>query len=105
LLSIPNIPEKPDDRSRSNAASSRGLVALARALISGTHLLLLDEPFEGVAPVLARRLAEVIGQLKREGLAAVLCESDLTHTREMLDVVFPIDRGTVGAPAAGASSR
>jgi branched-chain amino acid transport system ATP-binding protein len=39
------------------------LVALARALMSGTKVLLLDEPFEGVAPVLARRLAEVVSVL------------------------------------------
>ena len=45
------------------------LVALARALMCGTRLLLLDEPFEGVAPVLAQRLAEVIARLKQEGLS------------------------------------
>jgi branched-chain amino acid transport system ATP-binding protein len=71
------------------------LVALARALMCGTKLLLLDEPFEGVAPVLARRLAEVIAGLKQEGLSIVLTESDLSHSREMLDVVYTIDRGEV----------
>jgi branched-chain amino acid transport system ATP-binding protein len=72
--------------------------------MSGTRLLLLDEPFEGVAPVLARRLAEVIAELKREGLSALLCESDLSHSREMLDVVFTIDRGAVSSPGSAATS-
>ena len=71
------------------------LVALARALMCGSKLLLLDEPFEGVAPVLARRLAEVIAGLKQRGLSIVLTESDLAHSREMLDVIYSIDRGQV----------
>ena len=71
------------------------LVALARALIPGTKLLLLDEPFEGVAPVLARRLAEVIAGLRREGLSVILSESSLTHAKGLLDRVFVIDRGAV----------
>ena len=73
------------------------LVALARALMCGTKVLLLDEPFEGVAPVLARRLAEVIAGLKDEGLSILLTESDLSHSKEMLDALFIIDRGEVTA--------
>jgi branched-chain amino acid transport system ATP-binding protein len=73
------------------------LAALARALMCGTRLLLLDEPFEGVAPVLCQRLVEVIGRLKQEGLSVVLSESDLSHSRDMLDSVFMIDRGEVTA--------
>ena len=71
------------------------LAALARALMCGTRLLLLDEPFEGVAPVLRQRLVEVITGLKREGLSVLLSESDLSQSREMLDVVFAIDRGEI----------
>jgi branched-chain amino acid transport system ATP-binding protein len=73
------------------------LAALARALMCGTRLLLLDEPFEGVAPVLCQRLVEVIGRLKQEGLSVVLSESDLSHSSDMLDIVFLIDRGEVAA--------
>jgi len=69
------------------------LVALARALMSGTKMVLLDEPFEGVAPVLARRLAEVVVQLKGQGLSAIVSQSDLSRSRGMLDAVFTIDRG------------
>jgi branched-chain amino acid transport system ATP-binding protein len=77
------------------------LVALARALMCGTKLLLLDEPFEGVAPVLAQRLAEVVASLRDEGVAVVLSESDLSHSRKLLDVVFRIDRGEVAAAPPG----
>ncbi len=61
------------------------------------RLLLLDEPFEGVAPVLARRLAEVIAGLRKTGLAVVLSESSLTRAHGLLDRVFDIDRGAVTA--------
>ena len=66
----------------------------------GTRLLLLDEPFEGVAPALAQRLAEVIALLRDEGMAVLLSESDLSHSRRLLDVVFRIDRGQVVPVAA-----
>jgi branched-chain amino acid transport system ATP-binding protein len=71
------------------------LVALARALVCGTRLLLLDEPFEGVAPALARRLAEVVSDLKKEGMSVILSESDLQHSERMVDRIFVIDRGSV----------
>ena len=96
------IPEVEQLRSRKALLLSGGqqkLVALSRALMCGSKLLLLDEPFEGVAPVLARRLAEVIAGLKEEGLSILLTESDLTHSRELLDMVYTIDRGEVAAAA------
>src|SRR5262249_29890111 len=71
------------------------LVALARALVAGTKLLLLDEPFEGVAPALAKRLAEVVAGLKKEGMSVILSESDLQHSERMVDRVYVIDRGSV----------
>jgi branched-chain amino acid transport system ATP-binding protein len=71
------------------------LVALARALMSGSRLLLLDEPFEGVAPALARRLAEVVDDLRGSGVSVLLSESDYTHSAELIDKLFVIERGAV----------
>jgi branched-chain amino acid transport system ATP-binding protein len=96
---IPEIESLRDRKGLQLSGGQQKLVALGRALMSGRRLLLLDEPFEGVAPALAQRLAEVIGRLRGEGISAVLSESDLSHPRELLDAVFRIDRGAVG-PAA-----
>lgn len=71
------------------------LVALARALMSGSKLLFLDEPFEGIAPALSKRLAEVLFTLKAEGLTVLLSESDYTHSSGLVDKVFVIERGQV----------
>jgi branched-chain amino acid transport system ATP-binding protein len=71
------------------------MLALARALMCGTKLLLLDEPFEGLAPALARRLGEVLTALKSEGLSVFMAESNETHVRDLFDRVFLIERGTI----------
>ena len=92
---IPEVEAFAGRKALQLSGGQQKLVALARALMCGTKLLLLDEPFEGVAPVLAKRLAEVISGLKSRGLSIVLTESDLAHSREMLDVIYSIDRGQV----------
>jgi branched-chain amino acid transport system ATP-binding protein len=78
------------------------LVALARALMAGRRLLLLDEPFEGLAPALARRLGEVMASLKGEGLSMLIAESNEVHVADLLSRAFRIERGAVEAAAVAA---
>jgi len=98
------LPELKGMRARRALLLSGGqqkLAALARALAIGTRLLLLDEPFEGVAPALSQRLAEVIGGLRGTDLAVLIAQSDLNHSRSLIDTEVVIERGanaTAGAP-------
>lgn len=92
---IPELQALRERRGLQLSGGQQKLAALGRALMTGTRLLLLDEPFEGVAPVLAQRLADVVALLRNEGVSVILSESDLSHSRKLLDVVFHIDRGQV----------
>ncbi|HMN20766.1 MAG TPA: ATP-binding cassette domain-containing protein [Ottowia sp.] len=92
---IPEIQPLAERKALQLSGGQQKLVAIGRALMCGSRLLLLDEPFEGVAPALSRRIAEVIAGLKREGLSIIVSESDLQHSAEMLDCVFRIERGEV----------
>src|SRR5688572_21057335 len=91
------IPEAREFAPRKGLQLSGGqqkLAALARALMSGTRLP-PRRALRGVAPVLARRLAQVIAELRREGMAVVLTESDLQHSESVVDRVIVIDRGAI----------
>jgi branched-chain amino acid transport system ATP-binding protein len=92
---VPEVEAFRDRRALQLSGGQQKLVAFARAMMAGRRLLLLDEPFEGVAPVLARRLAEAIAGLRQSGLTVVLSESSLVHAHGLLDRVFDIDRGAV----------
>jgi branched-chain amino acid transport system ATP-binding protein len=92
------VPEVRPLAGRRGAALSGGqqkLVALARALVTGSRLLLLDEPFEGLSPLLAGRMAEVIRGLS--GVAALVTESDVNHMKRLTDRIYTIERGEIVA--------
>ena len=92
---MPEVERFSERKAFQLSGGQQKLVALARALIIGDKLLLLDEPFEGVAPALARRLVEVLADLKGEGLSILLSESDSTHSFDLLDALYVIERGRV----------
>jgi branched-chain amino acid transport system ATP-binding protein len=94
------MPEVANFRRRRAVELSGGqqkMIALARALMAGRRLLVLDEPFEGLAPALARRLGEVLSNLKDEGVSVLMSESNETHVIDLLDRTFRIERGAVVA--------
>ncbi|WP_417225665.1 ATP-binding cassette domain-containing protein [Amphritea sp.] len=95
---MPEVEAFADRKALQLSGGQQKLVALARAMMSGSHLLLLDEPFEGVAPALSRRLASVLHTLKDEGLTVLLSESDYSHSADLVDQVYTIERGAVSAP-------
>ena len=92
------IPEVKDLLLREAFQLSGGqqkLVALARAMIVGKNLLLLDEPFEGVAPALADRLVELIESLSRLNITTLITESDETYSKRINAKIIKLERGKI----------
>ncbi len=92
------IPELKDFMERQAFQLSGGqqkLVALARAMVVGKKLLLLDEPFEGVAPALAERLVELISSLNNSNLITMITESDETFSKKIKADIIRIERGRI----------
>jgi len=94
---IPEIAPFSRRRAMELSGGQQKLVALARALMVARNLLLLDEPFEGVAPVLAQRIAEILSELRKTGsLSVLVSESDATHCHRLVDHAYIIERGAIG---------
>jgi len=101
---IPELVGFAQRRGSQLSGGQQKLVALGRALMTGRQLLLLDEPFEGVAPALAQRLAEVISGLKSEGMAVIFSESDLQYSQSLVQKIFVMNRGTLTETSATAAA-
>jgi branched-chain amino acid transport system ATP-binding protein len=71
------------------------MLASARALIGNPDFLLLDEPTEGLAPLLVRELGRVIEQLKEEGLSMLLVEQHLPFALKLADYVYVMSKGRI----------
>jgi branched-chain amino acid transport system ATP-binding protein len=71
------------------------VLAIARALVSDPHLLLLDEPSEGLAPRMAETLVEQLARVQEDGLAVLLAEQHRGLMRELASRSYELDRGTL----------
>ena len=96
---LPELKDMSQRRALLLSGGQQKLVALGRALAVGTRLLLLDEPFEGVAPALSMRVSEVLSRLKGSQLSVLISQSDLNHASGLLDTKVVIERGANAAPA------
>jgi len=92
------MPEVEAFRDRGSTQLSGGqqkFVAFARALMQGTKFVLLDEPSEGIAPIFAQRMVEIMADLKREGESVLVAESNDRHIAPILDRTYVIERGSI----------
>lgn len=98
---LPELRELADRPGGSVSGGQGKMVALARALISGTKLILLDEPFQGLAPALAQRYAEALRALRDtdRSVALIITESNPSLLRGFADKTLVIERGEVSEGA------
>ncbi|NNF78979.1 MAG: ABC transporter ATP-binding protein [Rhizobiales bacterium] len=94
---MPEAEQFRDRPSNSLSGGQQKLVALARALMVGHKILLLDEPSEGIAPALAQRMGAILRDLKAEGVSILVAESNAHHVADLIDRMFVIERGAIAA--------
>ena len=100
---FPRLRERADNRANKLSGGEQQMLAIGRALMSNPTVLLMDEPTEGLAPLLVREVGRVIGELKRQGLSILLVEQNLPMAASVADRVHVLARGEIvysGTPVA-----
>jgi len=100
---FPRLGERGTHRAGKLSGGEQQMLAIARALMTNPELLLMDEPTEGLAPLLVREVGRVIENLKADGLSILLVEQNLPMALRVADHVHVLSRGRVvhsSAPAA-----
>lgn len=100
---FPRLFERRENYGGQLSGGEQQMLAIARALMSNPKLLLMDEPSEGLAPIVVRELGETMQRLKRSGLAIVLVEQNLPFALSLADTAFIMSKGRIvyhGTPDA-----
>ncbi len=92
---FPRLEERRDQRASTLSGGEQQMLAIARALISNPLFILMDEPTEGLAPVLVREVGDAILKMKEEGLSIFLVEQNLAFARKFADSVHLMSKGLI----------
>ena len=92
---FPNLAERRANRARALSGGEQQMLSIARTLMGNPALLLLDEPSEGIAPVIVEALADVVTRLKAEGLTVLLSEQNLRFARAVADRAVVLEGGGI----------
>ena len=90
---FPNLAERRNNRGKALSGGEQQMLTIARTLMGNPSFVLLDEPSEGVAPVIVEQMAKIISQLKSEGLTILLSEQNLHFAQVVADRAVIIESG------------
>ncbi len=100
LALFPNLREMLDRRAALMSGGEQQMLAVARTLAAQPRLVLLDEPSEGIAPIVVERLAEAVRAMKRQGVAVLLSEQNPRFVAAVADRALLLERGRLVGPAS-----
>ncbi len=92
---FPNLGRMPQRPGGRMSGGEQQMLSVARTLMGNPRLVLLDEPSEGVAPVIVEQMADMIVALKKEGLSVLLSEQNLAFASAVSDRVYVLEKGQV----------
>ena len=92
---FPRLKERRSQRANTLSGGEQQMLAIARALISNPVFLLMDEPTEGLAPVLVQEVGDVIRRLKEGGLSIFLVEQNLSFAKKFADDTHVMSKGRI----------
>lgn len=92
---FPNLAEMPDRPGGRMSGGEQQMLTIARTLMGNPSCILLDEPSEGVAPVIVDQMAQAIRELKEQGVAILLSEQNLHFAQQVGDRAYIIEKGRI----------
>lgn len=92
---FPNLKARAGSQGTKLSGGEQQMLAIARILRTGSRLLLLDEPSEGLAPVVVKEIGEIIQKLKAQGFTILLVEQNLRFARQVADRHVVVENGKV----------
>jgi len=95
LAMFPRLKERTGARAGTLSGGEQQMLAVGRALVANPQLIMLDEPSEGLAPLLIRELERVLGTIKQQGIGIVLVEQNTSYALHFADRLYIVNRGQV----------
>jgi branched-chain amino acid transport system ATP-binding protein len=95
FLVFPRLKERLHSRSRDLSGGEQQMLSISRALAGQPELLLMDEPSEGLAPLLVAEMRRIVLEIKAQGVSIVLVEQNLPFALKVADYVYVISKGTI----------
>ena len=92
---FPNLAEMRNRLGAHMSGGEQQMLTIARTLMGNPRAVLLDEPSEGLAPLIVQQMARTVIELKREGLTVLLCEQNLHFAQAVADRAFVLEKGHV----------
>src|SRR5271167_5284567 len=92
---FPNLAERKLSRGRQISGGEQEMLSIGRALLLNPRLLILDEPSQGLAPLIVREVFRIVQQMKAEGISVLLVEQNARMSLEIADDAYVLDDGAV----------